>query len=377
MLSENIDALRNDVLRLRKESPGRELLEALEKLFRLEYRSDPVFGEKLALEIITIATGLEKTKEIALGYRLLGVSKWARGEYSSALLAYSDSTRIYTSLGDELGAASVANNIGGIYLEQGLLDMAMERFLYALRLKERHHDYASTAYPYLNIGNIYRRLGNYAQARVCYRQALAVWQEAGDRGNMAGCYTNIGLVHSHTGELDNAMEHHRKALDIRVEMGDKRGQAISLGNIAGVLQMMGNAEEALDTYRRSLDIQEQIGDSIDTTRSRAYIGQLLTEMGRTREAESVLTEALGAAKSLGARSLEVTCLGYLSNLYENIDDLRKALDCAREEARLKSELRSERHTERLARLQAIFQTSHGGTVIDEPPDITSPGRRRT
>ena len=363
MLSENIDALRNDILRLREEPPGQELLEALEKLFRLEYRSDPLLGEKLALEIITIATDLEKTKELALGYRLLGVSKWARGHYSAALLAYADSTRMYTSIGDELGAASVANNIGGIYLDQGLLDMAMERFLYALRLKERHRDYATTAYPYLNIGNIYRRLGNYAQALVCYRQALAAWQEAGDRGNMAGCYTNIGLVHSHTGDLDTAMEHHKEALEIRLEMGDRRGEAISLGNIAGVLQMIGNTEEALDTYRRSREIQEQIVDPIGAARSRAYIGQLLTEMGSIPEAESELTAALEAAKSLGVRCLEVTCLDYLSNLYENMDDLRKALDCAREEARLQSELQSDRHTERLSRLQAIFQTSHGDTDI--------------
>ncbi len=355
---DDIRAIEAEVQLLREGSSSTELLKALEKLFRLEYRSDPILAETHAREIINTASDSDLKADEALGYRLLGVSFWARGEYVEALSAYTESTRIYISIGDELGVASVANNTGGIYLEQGLLDMALERILYALRLKEKHGDISSTACPYLNIGNIYRRLANYRQALVCYRQALSVWQKAEDEANIAGCYTNMGLVHAKVNALGRAMKYHQKALSIREEMGDLRGQAIALGNIAGVQQMQGESKKALTSYRRSLEIQQRIGDSVDTARSMAYTGQLLTEMGRLEEAEQELTAALELSRELGTKDLEANCHDSLSSLYEIKGDLRSALNSSRERYRLIEEYMGERSRDRLSRLQALFQISH-------------------
>jgi tetratricopeptide (TPR) repeat protein len=94
-------------------------------------------------------------------------------------------------------------NLGFVYKNQGLLDMAIEQYRMAISIKK---DYAEA---YNNLGIVYKNQGLLDMAIEQYRMALSI------KSDYAEAHNNLGIAYSHKRLYDMAIEQYRIALSMK------------------------------------------------------------------------------------------------------------------------------------------------------------------
>jgi len=357
LAKETETSIRARIEELRGTSQKQELIQELITLFYRIWRSFPEEAESIAWEVINTASRLQRSIDLARGYKLMGMHHYGRSRFTESMDFYLKASEIFRSHGEELENAKVLNNIGLIYMDQGLLHIALEHFKVSLRVKLEHDAQACAAFTYLNLGLIHKRLGNHTLSLQNFWEALAIWQETGDQHNIACCYNDIGALQNIMGFPKKALKMHQSALAIRARSGDIKGRAISIGNIAGILAKNGDYDGALSHYMQSLKLQEQIEDNSNIANTHANIGELLTSMERYDEALQHIETGLEMSRDLHLQSLEAECIEHLSTLKERTGDLQGALDCYKEHIRLQELIQERQLSDKTEEFQKMIQNS--------------------
>ena len=154
--------------------------------------------------------------------------------------------------------ASIYDNLGRLYEDQGDLTNALRCHIESLRyaekvLNKQHPDLASN---YNNIASVYEHQGNGDKAVEYYMKALEISKNAYGEyhgnvatvyGNLAAFYSNKELYSKEKNDYDLSVEYGRKALEILehikgAEHIDVAYYCVTLGEL---LDKQGNKEEAL------------------------------------------------------------------------------------------------------------------------------------
>ncbi len=357
MPAEQIIALEKELEKLRSGSACSDLVEALNRLAFAKLHSDPGKSEALALEAQNLAEKLGLPVEQAKGFTTLGTINLEAGNFPEALSCCRKSMKIYEKLEDKDGAASVHGTIAAAYKAHGMIDKALEHFHESLRRKQEcGADKDELARCHLNIGACYSSMQRLDLAQSSYEYAQKIWEESGDRMKLAYLYHNIGSLFGKKEELDSAREYFQKALDIREDMGDKTGTASTLANLGIMHEKLNDIETALSCFNRSLELNENIGNRRGIAYVCSFIGAIYTTLGHLDEAEEFITRALGIARKLKLKDMEIHCLGKMIDLYDAKGDPKKALMYSRELNTDLEEYTNEKSMEKIALLQVQFET---------------------
>jgi tetratricopeptide (TPR) repeat protein len=123
------------------------------------------------------------------------------------------------------------NNIGVVYMEQGMFDKAVQYFTRAYDvLRKRDPDQAADCLN--NIGTVYQYKGDTANALASYRQCMEINRRLGDRKHVSVVLNNIGYMYLQGGNYKMALDHFYQSLQIDEELGDVRALSTSYGVIA-------------------------------------------------------------------------------------------------------------------------------------------------
>ena len=144
-------------------------------------------------------------------------------KYDEAL-AYLDTARVLQEKHfglQDLDLAITYNNIGGVYLDQGKNEEAMEWHKKALAIFEKVSDPLSPALAtiYNNIGNVYLAQGKNEEALKWLEKALAIQEKVLDQlsYDLTNTYGNIGQVYFQIKKYEEALEYFNKALPGRIK----------------------------------------------------------------------------------------------------------------------------------------------------------------
>ena len=114
------------------------------------------------------------------------------------------------------------------------LDLAIQRFEFALPLWRELEDPESEAMTLMEIGSIYYSISDANKYTEYETRALTIWRTLGDRGGEGETLNNLGLAHWARGEKEAALESLRQALPLRQSVGDVKGEAETLNNLGTV-----------------------------------------------------------------------------------------------------------------------------------------------
>ena len=134
-------------------------------------------------------------------FRILGQHAYAVCLYDSAMNCYEQSletTRkaeksgLYSQEDIDNVYSSLYGTIGNLYNIQGMVTLAMDYYLKALPLFERHGWNESITTLYYNMGEMYLEMGNYNEAGKAYQNSLEAAQKTGD--SLIMCLPRYGMA---------------------------------------------------------------------------------------------------------------------------------------------------------------------------------------
>ncbi len=169
-----------------------------------------------------------------------------------------------------------ANSVlGGIALQQGRIDQAIDLFSRAIDLDSNQPSF------HQGLGIAYCNLGKMTEALPCFQQAITL-----DPNNPAA-HSNLGNFFERTGNLPDAMRCHRKAIS-----ADPTYLTAYI-NLANILDQQRKHKEAIKTYRKALRVG---ADSPDNQTNLALLhhrlGLALRQLDKTDKAIAHYEEAL-------------------------------------------------------------------------------------
>jgi tetratricopeptide (TPR) repeat protein len=187
---------------------------------------NPAQSEILGKQALHLAGSLAFTPGQACANRIIGVSLWARGQYSEALPYLIEALSLYQQLDDKSGIGSMYNNIGLVYYDQGNYQEAKKCFDKGLAIYDFFEDKNKQAGILGNLGNTYMQLKKYSKAESLYTQVLHLKQAEGHKYGIAEALSNLGELNLIREKAAKALPYFLQSLQIRTSIEDHEGAAM-------------------------------------------------------------------------------------------------------------------------------------------------------
>ncbi|MBV6647422.1 MAG: tetratricopeptide repeat protein, partial [Cyclobacteriaceae bacterium] len=247
------------------------------------------------------------------------------GQNELALEWLQKSVRLDDSLGLEEPLGDSYNNIALVLVDMKNERLAKEYYFKSLKIKEKYENKRGVFSAYQNIGILYKKIGNYDSALYCFKKGLALAQELSYHKGLIQSNTDLAVVHNILGNRDQAFVHSGRALELALEAQDKDAIAAASLNHGDSHRLRGNYDEA----RR------------------------LIEMG------------LKASLEVGKMEYTVEAYKMLSQLYEQLQSYKKALEYHKLHKQTSDTLSSTYNSEKMAELQTKYETQKKEQQIAE------------
>jgi tetratricopeptide (TPR) repeat protein len=198
-------------------------------------------------------------------------------------------------------AENHGNMAGGYATIQSNNTLALEYYLKAYDVYEKHMPNGAKYIPLLGIAVSYRNQAQYAKALEYIEQAIPLIDAAGDDRNKAIAYENSGQIYLKLKDLPKARESFQKALALFEKSDGIGGQIYSLVGLANVLRESDDLATAMTHGERALELCKNFA-----TPDRARIlglesvGKTLLAQGKISNAKAYLEEGLAIALKLKA-----------------------------------------------------------------------------
>lgn len=244
-----------------------------------------------------VATKITSTMSVVL-YRL--------GRYKDAILwgmkAYKHAKRL--KIDEEIARAQ--NILGIIYLAEGKMKIASNRFSEAAEVYNRLENYPYIAITKSNLAMCSMMMGDLSSAIEDYLKALDADKRIQNVSNMSMDHTNLAEVMLMTGDISKAEEHLEyveNAFTDGLCPPDLAGLAFV--HLSRCKMINGDYQESRDTIEQGLELIRNAGQKVILGQAELQLADLLCEQGKYAEAEEICLSALVDIEELGMKPLEV------------------------------------------------------------------------
>lgn len=255
---------------------------------------------------------------IAEAYNLKGIINTERSNLRAALDNYLKALELFEYLKLPTKVAGIQNNIGFIYSEINEYRTALSYYFKAEKANIANQETSHLAIHYNNIATCYQKLKQYSSARIYLDKSLALRKEKADSMGMAMAYHTIGINYQLTGQKDSAIYFFHKSLAYLSRMTPNLGHA--------------------HNYRE--------------------LGHTLLLQGRLDEAESYLLKALKISENNELDGVKVEVYKYLSELYKQKHDFKKAFSFQERYLALNESLQRDRSKNEILKKELEYAFKH-------------------
>jgi signal transduction histidine kinase/Tfp pilus assembly protein PilF len=288
----------------------------------------------------------EFAKQKKLKYRmstallLQGISKSFVNNYEEALHYYSRCLKFRITSGNQEGIASVLNNMGLVYFEQGDHSNALKYYLKSLKIEENLKNEKGIANSLNNIGLIYKEEGDYNTALKNYNRSLKIQIKLKNQMGESHALVNIGVVYLNQGNYEDALSSFEQAL-ITNDGYEENFNANINYNIGSVQFDLGHYDTALGYINKALKTQVKLNNRLNESSSLNLIAQINFKQNSTLKSISFARRALKIAQEIGAKEEIQDAAQGLSKYYKAINRPSEALDMLILFMETKDEIQSE------------------------------------
>ncbi len=222
------------------------------------------------------------------------------------------------------GVAESYNLRGAINRDQSNLRDALDNFLSALKLFDSLNLPVKAAGLQNNIGLIYAEIKEYRTALSYYFKAEKINFARKEKINLAINYNNMATCYQKLKQFTSAQIYLNKSLSLRKEESDTVGMAMAYHNIGINHQLTEDGDSAVFFFNKSLGYLSGMGENIGHAYNYLELGNTYLQQGKLAEAERYLLSALRISENSDFEGLKVEIYQYLSSVYQQKQDYKKA-----------------------------------------------------
>jgi len=260
-----------------------------------------------------------------------------------------------------LGTLGIALNNAGLHGE------ALDVQQHALRLFESLGDKSGIASVTVNIGATLDELGDAQASRRTLERALALKREEGVEKGVGSILNNLADIEEREGDLERAEALLREALESHLQAGSGTSATLAKANLSRILGQRGDFEGALALAQEAqADAQAQDFLIGKLTAQTAQVDALMRMIGAdgvtrqrrdelARRAAALLENALIEMQPLGDDGRRAEVLRLLSDVRQAQNRLPEALDLLRQAGEAEERQQRRRNADRATVMAARFE----------------------
>jgi len=177
-----------------------------------------------------------------------------------------------------------------------------------------------------NIGLIYAEIKEYRTALAYYFKAEKINIANKEKSILAINYNNIATCYQKLNQFSSAQTYLQKSLLLRQEVSDTVGMAMAYHNIGINHQLTEDNDSAIIFFNKSLRYLTNMSENIGHAYNYLELGNTLLQQHKLTEAEPYLLSSLRISENSELEGVKVEVYKYLSSLYEQKQDFKKAFN---------------------------------------------------
>jgi tetratricopeptide (TPR) repeat protein len=242
---------------------------------------------------------------------------------------YQRALTMFEELGHKAGIVEVCVNLAPLLAGSGDTQGAMAMLERARGLAREIGDRDSEAGALFNLAWIHQQRDELDSAQSLYELALALAREQGKKDIESAALNSLGIILRTQGKLGQAEQRFWEALSIARVIGDDAAVSSRLNNLALTLRLQGKLDSALDKLEEALDVEEDREDHGRVAQRLTHMATILRMQGRLAEARARLEAAMAVHQRVDdprGRASTLRCLGLLRLAEGDLAEARSRLD---------------------------------------------------
>ncbi len=290
------------------------------------------------------------------GYNLLGIAYQVSGNTPEALDNFKKAISAVALPDQQKLLAAILLNKGNSEENIGNYVVALSDYLESMKLRKILNDSLGMAKCQNNVAQIYFRQGNTGESLKNFLASLEIKKQFGDSVSIVKSYNNIAVVYNEMKEYDKALQYFQYSKEYHERKNDVDEVAVALGNIAWTYDLMGKKDTALAKYLEVLNLPVAEIDPYTRVLTRINAGSLYIEEKDYKNAEKFLLRGLEEGKALHSKEDIREATKYLSRLYSQTGDYKKAFTYQQEYQAASDSILNEEKAAMLSEMQVKYET---------------------
>ena len=225
-------------------------------LFLIIFFGSPVYANKR----ITSFNNPNLTKDTAQVFKFIqNIKKSFKKITDSVLFLPEENLKKDIALTDEEKQIKLIFDKALSYFFKGEYETALVNFNRVINLAEKTDEKFYLNSSKIYIGTVYMFYANYNLALNFTLEGLAYFEEIKDYKSVAGIYLNLTFIQIEQDDIDEAADYAKKAYEYTLISGNKKYLSKTLLNLGEIQFLRGNLLNALTYYKRSLREAQKIG----------------------------------------------------------------------------------------------------------------------
>ncbi|MBW3469479.1 tetratricopeptide repeat-containing sensor histidine kinase [Arthrospiribacter ruber] len=220
-----------------------------------------------------------------------------------------------------------ANNVGVSARYDQAFDLAVEYYLFALKIAEEENNLRNIAIASNGLGNSLSYIeGKDEEALEYYLKALETEKEQENTLGMAMNYLSIASYYSRKKDYPEARNYLDELLIINTERKDKHGLGMTYEYYGhSYLEEGQDLNQARAYYQKALEIFEEINQKHKVSGMLLALGEVQLQQNRTSAALDYFRKSLRIAQEVNNKALIRECAAKMSEVYEKGENYAQAL----------------------------------------------------
>jgi CHAT domain-containing protein len=258
--------------------------------------------------------------------RRAGNAQLFRDGPTPALATWRRAAQRFAEIGDSVGVAQIAGNLGAGFYELGALDSAAAYLERAGRVAHQHGDLRTAGNAATILGNIAWERGDLRSAIQHNLRAVELHGATANFGGVAADHNNAGLIAEELGDLESARRHYTTALQISERRAGGKRTADYLVNLGGLAAREADLETARRHFLRALGLYREAGESVNEALIHRNLGTLAAGVSAYDTAVAEYTRAITLSRQVGDVRSEVEVHRLLASVYTGMGRVDEALE---------------------------------------------------
>lgn len=247
--------------------------------------------------------------------------------------------------------------IGNYYQLKGDAKEALDNFLKAQDIAERHKDKRMLAMVYDKLNLFYSSvMKNYKTALEYSQKDIKLMKEAGDKRGYAVALSNTGNIYYYIDSSKQALKYYLQAMDVFNSLHLDNSLADVENNIGSVYTDLKQYDDAIDYYQRALTIYQKLNNKYGIAMCYGNIGNVYNEKGDPENGVKYLEEDVQIARTINSKDDIASAYQFLAEGYSKMGNYKKAYDYQLALSNLKDTLFSEESSKQVNDMQVKYDT---------------------